>query len=138
MITDPISISEEINSVIGQEDNNSLVPDDIGAINITEKLNDKAFQTKYLKSSIKKNIPLSRSLSELLHQTPKSLWGSTEVNVIVSFNSKQQMSTPFISKYDPVLLDILPIALFKITLNSVCKLRLAFTDLLHCRDTPFL
>ena len=119
MIIHPISISEDVNSAIGQEDNYSLVPDDIVAINITEKLNNKAFQTKYLESSIKKNIPLSRSLTELVHQTPKSLWGSTEVNVIVTFNSKQQMSSQFISKYDPVLLDILPIALFKISLNSI-------------------
>ncbi|MFX0182593.1 MAG: S8 family serine peptidase, partial [Candidatus Hodarchaeota archaeon] len=65
------------------------------------------------------NIPLSETISELLDGTPKNTWDSTRVNLLVSFNSHQHMSTQIISKYDPELMDILPIALFRTTLDSI-------------------
>ena len=79
----------------------------------------KSLLLSHLEAFEKKIVPFSSSLKKLLETTPKSLWKTVKVNLIVSFTSHQKMNLPIVSNYDPIYMDNLPIATFDVTLDSI-------------------
>jgi hypothetical protein len=115
----PVSVSEYSDSLIGQEAENILISSDKNTSSINKELYKKKTLLNHLKSSGVTNIPLSVTISELLDRTPKSMWESTKVNLLVTFSSHQFISSQIVYSYDAEIMDILPIALFRTTLDSV-------------------
>lgn len=74
---------------------------------------------QYLETSKQNHIRFSKSLVELVQTTPRSLWDSVQVKLLVSFNSYQKMKNPVLSKYDAEFLNSMPIAIMKTSLESV-------------------
>ncbi|MFX0171151.1 MAG: S8 family serine peptidase [Candidatus Hodarchaeota archaeon] len=97
-----------------KEKNSSLINDEF---QISNSL------ISYLRALGKNDILLSNSIQELLHETPKSMWRITKVKLIVTFNSHQQIFNHVVSSYDPEIMNILPIALFRTTLDSINNIR---------------
>ncbi len=74
---------------------------------------------RFLGTSTGKRIPVSRSLVELRHTTPKALWGSVPVRLILSFNSLEEMSLASISSFKPEKMQVLPITIIDTTLQRI-------------------
>ncbi|MFX0150375.1 MAG: S8 family serine peptidase [Candidatus Hodarchaeota archaeon] len=123
LIDDPVNNIDASEVLIDQENKDPLKSKEKNSFKITDEFQNQNSLISYLRSSGKNDILLSNSIQELLHETPKSMWKITKVKLIVTFSSHQQISNHIISSYNPEILNILPIALFKTTLNSINDIR---------------
>ena len=117
-----LQAKSRINDVVPSIDNNNESNDhseENNAWSDYNKFEGGNSLTKYLESSKQKHISLSRSLMELFQTTPKFMWDSVQVKLLISFNSHQKMNNPVFSKYEPELMNSIPIAIVKTSLESV-------------------
>ncbi len=77
------------------------------------------FFEKYGSSSGDKNIDFSTSLNMKLASTPESLWSSTDVQLIVSFDKRSRLLDEKLTIFQPEILDIMPLAIVNTNLAKL-------------------
>lgn len=65
-----------------------------------------------------RSIPLPGSLREMILRTPRSLWKTTPVRLILTFEARKETLSNSLSKYNPEYMKRLPLAIIDTTLDS--------------------
>ncbi|UCE14688.1 MAG: S8 family serine peptidase, partial [Candidatus Heimdallarchaeota archaeon] len=73
----------------------------------------------YIGASNNKNVRLSRTLVELLQTTPESLRESVQISLLISFDSPHDMKSQELKRYNPEMMNSLPIGIVKTSLEAV-------------------
>ncbi|MCE7741952.1 MAG: S8 family serine peptidase [Candidatus Heimdallarchaeota archaeon] len=87
---------------------------------------DNEFFEKYGISSGNKNIDFSTGLADKIASTPETLWSSTDVQLIVSFDKRSRLIDEKLTKFLPEILDTMPMAIINTNLakiNDIYNLR---------------
>ncbi|MFX0205938.1 MAG: S8 family serine peptidase, partial [Candidatus Hodarchaeota archaeon] len=123
LIEKPVNNIDTSEFLIDQEKKDPFRSKEKNSSFIADEFQNQNSLISYLRASGKNDVFLSNSISELLRTTPKSMWQSTQVKIIATFSSHQQISNRIISSYGPEIMNILPIALFRATLDSINDIR---------------
>ncbi len=84
-----------------------------------DKIKDRNSLVRYLEASREPGTTYSKSLTELLQLTPKSLRETVQTKFIITFSAYEKMSSHEFLKYSPELMSNLPIGIVRTTLESI-------------------
>lgn len=130
-ITRTLTVSEEHKTPL----DNSVVSESFSSIEENNMLNDHLVRFEdwyenndfeggsslinYLEALKNNRVSYSRSLIELLQTTPESVRENVQINLLISFDSPHDMISQELNRYNPELMNSLPIAIVKTSLKAV-------------------